>query len=189
VHLPSPFQLLTFPHVVINGTNLFVPSERTPAGLYVTVTTPSGRWNTAIRTVMADRSVPWNETLVILGFPLMLPTWLMPIAPRSSKGVRFEIRASFEYECLGRGELLGIVDTTLEELLSHAGEQFRELLPCSILLSPEGVSEIYPPVGNAQCPSVILRARRTKAPYLVARAVPAGGALQVHCRPKTHGYR
>jgi hypothetical protein len=130
---------------------------------------------------MADRSVPWNETLIILGFPSMLPTWLMPIVPRSSKAVHFEIRASFEYECLGRGELLGIVDTTLEELLSHAGEQFRELLPCSVLLSPEGVLEIYPPVGNVQCPSIILRARRVRGPYLVARAAPAGGTPQVHC--------
>ncbi|KAJ8583447.1 kinase-like protein [Rhizopogon salebrosus TDB-379] len=148
---------------VISGTNLSVPSERTSAGLYVTVTTPSGRWNTAIKTVMDDHSVPWNETIIILALPLMLPTWLMPIVPRFFKAVHFEIRASFEYECLGRGELLGIVDTTLEELLSHAGEQFQMCIPA---------------VGNAQCPSIILRARRIKAPYLVARAVPAGGALQ-----------
>jgi hypothetical protein len=131
VPFPSPFPLLTFPHVVISGTNLSVPSERTSAGLYVTVTTPSGRWNTAIKTVMDDHSVPWNETIIILALPLMLPTWLMPIVPRFFKAVHFEIRASFEYECLGRGELLGIVDTTLEELLSHAGEQFRERLPLS----------------------------------------------------------
>jgi hypothetical protein len=174
VHFPSPFQSLTFLYVVISGTNLFVPSERTPAGLYVTVTTPNGRWNTAIKTVMADRRVPWNETLIIPGFPLMLPTWLMPVVPRSSKAVRVEIRASFEHECLGRGELLGIVDTTLEELLSHAREPFRELLPFSLLLSPDGGSEICLPVGNAERPSVILRARHINA-------APVGNTLQVHC--------
>ncbi|KAJ8596844.1 hypothetical protein M405DRAFT_856112 [Rhizopogon salebrosus TDB-379] len=105
--------------------NLFVPSECTPAGIYVTVTTPNDRRNTAIKIVMADRSVLWNETLIILGLR-----------------VRFEIRTSFEYECLAREICL-------------------------------------PAVGNAQCPSVILRARRIKAPYLVACAAPAGGTPQL----------
>ena len=86
--------------------------------------------------MMADKSVPWNETLVMWARPLMFPRWLMSIFPRKSKTVQFEIRASFEHGCLGRGELLGTVQTTLEELLLHHGKQFSEFLPRLTLLSP-----------------------------------------------------
>ncbi|OJA20722.1 hypothetical protein AZE42_08500 [Rhizopogon vesiculosus] len=54
---------------VINGTNLPVPSERTPAGFYVIVSTPHGQWNTAVKLAMIDHSVPWNETLIIRAHP------------------------------------------------------------------------------------------------------------------------
>jgi hypothetical protein len=73
---------------------------------------------------MADHSVPWNENLIIQGRPLIFPRWLMPIVPKKSKVVHFEIRAPFEHGCLGRGVLLGTVQRTLEQLLLHAGEQF-----------------------------------------------------------------
>ncbi|OJA14596.1 hypothetical protein AZE42_09856 [Rhizopogon vesiculosus] len=135
---------------VINGTILPVPSERTPAGFYVIVSTPRGQWHTAVKSAMVDHSVPWNETLVMRAHPLMFLRWLMPIFPKKWKAVQLEIRASFEHGCLGRGELLGTIHTTLEELLLHAGKQF----------------EIGLPVISAQCPSLLLRVKRAKAPQL-----------------------
>ncbi|KAG2747337.1 hypothetical protein P692DRAFT_20819884 [Suillus brevipes Sb2] len=108
---------------VIAGQNLTVPSNRTPAGHYVLVSTSYGQWNTAIKAAMADCSVSWNETLTIRGSPLMFPMWLMPIFSSSSKAIRLEIRASFECgQMLGRGELVGTVETTLEQLLANGGQ-------------------------------------------------------------------
>lgn len=110
-------------HAVIGGQNLIVPSNRTPAGHYVIVSTSYGHWNTAIKAATADCSVFWNETLTICGSPLMFPMWLMPIFSSSSKEVRLEIRASFECGgMLGRGELVGTVETTLDKLLAHDGQ-------------------------------------------------------------------
>jgi hypothetical protein len=112
-------------YVGINGSNIVVPSHRVPTGIYVLVSTSYGQWNTAVKTVMADRSVPWNETLFIYGLPLMFPQRFMPIFPNALKAVHLEIRATFENEMLGQGELVGRVETTLEELLMH-DEQFGE---------------------------------------------------------------
>ncbi|OAX32309.1 hypothetical protein K503DRAFT_727146, partial [Rhizopogon vinicolor AM-OR11-026] len=129
---------------VINGSNLVVPSHRMPAGLYVSVSTAYGQWNTAIKTVMVDSSLPWNQSLVIQGRPLMFPQWLMPIIHNTSKAVHLEIRASFETVMLGRGELVGRVETTLEELLIH-GKQFEVPLsavknrPPSLLLRAQHI--------------------------------------------------
>ncbi|OAX32313.1 hypothetical protein K503DRAFT_621951 [Rhizopogon vinicolor AM-OR11-026] len=109
---------------------------------------------------MVDHSVPWNETLIIWDHLLMFPRWLMPIFPKKSKAVQLEIRASFEHGYLGRGDLLGTVRTTLEELLLHAGNQF----------------EIGLPFISAQCPSLLLRVNRAKAPRLPART--AGNTQQ-----------
>lgn len=106
-------------YAVINGSNLIIPSHRIPTGLYVLVSTAYGQWKTAIKTVMADYSVPWNESLVIQGRLLKFPHWLMPIFPSTSNKVHLEIRASFETAMLGRGELVGRIETTLEELLAH----------------------------------------------------------------------
>lgn len=108
---------------VIGGQNLIVPSNRTPAGHYVIVSTSYGYWNTTIKAATADCSVFWNETLTISGSPLMFPMWLMPIFSSSSKEVHLEIRASFECGgMLGRGELVGTVETTLDQLLAHDGQ-------------------------------------------------------------------
>ncbi|OJA21474.1 hypothetical protein AZE42_13335, partial [Rhizopogon vesiculosus] len=143
---------------VINVTNLPVPSERTPAGFYVIVSTSYGQWNTTVKAAMVDHSVPWNESLVIEGLPLAFPRWIMPIFPSTSKAVQLEIRASFEHGCLGRGDLLGTVQTNLEELLLHAGKPF-------------GL-----PVISAQCPSLLLRVKRANALQLPART--AGNTQQ-----------
>jgi hypothetical protein len=110
-------------YAVLNGSNLVVPSHRMPTGVYVLVSTPYGQWNTSIKAVMADCSASWNETLAIHGSSLMFPRWLSAIFPSTSTAVRLEIRAAFENVMLGRGELVGRVETTLEELLMH-DEQF-----------------------------------------------------------------
>ncbi|KAG2129172.1 uncharacterized protein EDB93DRAFT_140810 [Suillus bovinus] len=133
---------------VIAGQNLIVPSNRTPAGHYVLVSTSYGQWNTAIKPAMADCGVSWNEILTICGSPLMFPMWLMPIFSSSSKEVRLEIRASFECgQMLGRGELVGTVETTLDQLLAHDGQ-----------------SVSLPAVDN-QHVSLKLKARRKKIPH------------------------
>ena len=117
----SPFYM----YVVVSGSNLVVPSHRIPAGFYVMVSTAYGQYNTATKIVMADYGVHWNDSLTIQGRPLMFPQWLMPIFPSNSKAVHLEIRASFETAMLGRGEIVGKVETTLQELLVH-GKEFSE---------------------------------------------------------------
>ncbi|KAG0707995.1 hypothetical protein DFH29DRAFT_561839 [Suillus ampliporus] len=142
---------------VITGKNLAVPSGRTPAGLYVLVTTPYGQWNTAIKATMADCSVSWNETLAIRGRPLMFPRCFIPFFSSTSKTVHIEIRALFECEpMLGRGELVGRVETRLQELLAHDG-QF----------------EVSLPAVNAQCPSLVLKAQRVKIAQLSVGVQPS----------------
>ncbi|OJA14279.1 hypothetical protein AZE42_12317 [Rhizopogon vesiculosus] len=81
------------------------------------------------------------------------PLAFMTLSLLLMKAVQLEIRASFEHGCLGRDDLLDTVQTTLEELLLHAGKQF-------------GL-----PVISAQCPSLSLRVKRAKAPQLLALLV------------------
>lgn len=114
-------------YIVLRGSNVDVPSHRVPTGLYVLVSTAYGQSKTALNVVMADYNVHWDESLTIQGRPLMFPQWLMPIFPRTSKVVRFEIRASFETSMLGQGEIVGRAETTLQELLVHEN-QFGESL-------------------------------------------------------------
>jgi hypothetical protein len=121
-------------YAVISGSNL-VPSHRIPTGFYVSVSTAYGQWNTTVKTAMADCSVTWDEPLIIQARPLMFPRWLMPIFSKTSKAVYLEIRASFETVMLGRGELVGRVETTLKELLMHDGP-FRESSPFSVSPCP-----------------------------------------------------
>lgn len=113
-----------------------------PTGFYVSISTAYGQWNTGMKTVMADYSVHWNESLVIQGRPLMFPQWLMHIFPGTSKVVHVEIRASFETAMLGRGELVGRVETTLEELLVH-GKQFGKSSPSPVLSSLTAAQKYY----------------------------------------------
>ena len=62
---------------------------------------------TAIKPVMADHSVLWEEPLVIRARPLVFPHYLIPVFSSTSKAVHLEIRASFETTMLGRSELVG----------------------------------------------------------------------------------
>jgi hypothetical protein len=47
---------------VISGKYLQVPSERVPAGIYVSVNVDSRRrWKSAIKVLSADESVAWGD--------------------------------------------------------------------------------------------------------------------------------
>lgn len=122
---------------VISGSNLVVPSHPMPTGFYVLVSNGYGRWNTAVKTLMpvVDHSVQvhWNQSLVIQDRPSTFPQWLMSIFSSSSKAVRLEIRASFETVPLGQSELMGEVQTTLQELLAH-DTQFGESSPSLVVV-------------------------------------------------------
>ncbi|KAG0697663.1 hypothetical protein DFH29DRAFT_1003513 [Suillus ampliporus] len=156
---------------VINGMNLAIPSNRTPAGLYVLVSTPYGQCSTAIKAAMADCSVSWDETLIIRGRPLIFPQWLMPIFSRKSKAVHLEIRASFECgPMLGRGELVGTFKTTLEQLLAHDGQSELSLPVVNnqrLSKTSTALRMIELQAVNNQRPSLKLKARRIKTPKLV----------------------
>ncbi|KAG1746161.1 CHAT domain-containing protein [Suillus lakei] len=140
---------------VLNGTNLITPSHRVPAGLYVLVSTSSGQWNTTIAAPMADCSVAWNETLIM--------HWCPPKSSSTSTVVHFEIYASFEFgQTLGRGQLVGTVKTTLEELLKH-DKQFQ-------------VS--FPAIYN-QHPSLLLRMKRMETPHLTGSTADSAQESEV----------
>ncbi|KAG1731675.1 hypothetical protein EDB19DRAFT_2041699 [Suillus lakei] len=138
---------------VIAGKNIAVPSNRTPVGYYVGVSTSYGQWNTAIKAAMANCSIYWNETFTIHARPLTFPLWFMPIFSGKSKAIRLEIRASFECgQMLGRGELVGTVETTLDQLLAHNGQS----ISCSAV--------------DNQCISLTLKVQRIKSTQLVDHA-------------------
>ena len=128
---------------VIKGANLVVPSHRIPTGIYVFISTVYGQWRTPIQIVTANHSVHWNESLIIQGRPLTFLQWLIPVLPDTSTTLQVEIRASFETEMVGRGDLIGKFDTTLEKLLVH-DEQFGESLPTpSICISSSTAGQKY----------------------------------------------
>ncbi|KAG1741961.1 hypothetical protein EDB19DRAFT_687329 [Suillus lakei] len=126
---------------------------------------------------MTDYSVSWNETITIHGRPLMFPRWLLPIFSRKSKSVHLEIRASFESgPMLGRDELVGTFETTLEQLLANDG-QSELSLPVINNQRPSPMSKQAPRMNNPG-PSLILKAHHKKTPRLISHA--AGSIEQVH---------
>ena len=165
-------------YAVISGSNLVVPSHRVPTGLYVTVSTAHGQSDTPIKNLMDNDTARWDESLIIEGHSLMFPRWLMPIFPTTSKAVHLEIRASFETAMLGRGELLGRVETTLQEFLVH-GKEFGESLLFLVLFILDSSSEVLFPVTKTQSLSLLLRAQRIKSQRLVDH-----GFTKVHFRPR-----
>lgn len=100
---------------VITGMNLAVPSDRTPIGYYIRVSTSNGRWNTTIKTAEADHSVSWNETLNIHGPPPTFLQWLMPKCFRTSETIRFETRSL--YESATEPVTVCEFETTFEQML------------------------------------------------------------------------
>ncbi|KAG1795598.1 CHAT domain-containing protein [Suillus variegatus] len=97
---------------VISGKDLQVPSERIPAGIYVSINVDSRRrWKSAISVLSSDESVAWGDTVT-------LPS-------NASPALSIEIRASYELgRILGRGEVIGKLQILWDELLDHEDHPF-----------------------------------------------------------------
>ncbi|KAG2122495.1 CHAT domain-containing protein [Suillus clintonianus] len=95
---------------IIGAKNLQVPSERIPAGIYVSINVDSRRrWKSAISILSSDKSVA---------------------SSRESPALSMEIRASFELDrTLGNGEIIGRLQTSWDELLDHGDEPFELSFP------------------------------------------------------------
>ncbi|KAG1824272.1 hypothetical protein EV424DRAFT_719826 [Suillus variegatus] len=102
---------------VISGKNLQVPSERIPAGIYISVNVDSRRrWKSAISVLSSDESVVWGNSVT-------LPS-------HASPALSVEIRASYELgRMLGGGEVVGRLQMSWDELLDHGDEPFDLSFP------------------------------------------------------------
>ncbi|KAG1862746.1 hypothetical protein DFJ58DRAFT_869783 [Suillus subalutaceus] len=102
---------------VISGKNIKVPSDRIPAGIYISFNVhPKRRWKSTIGVLASDESVAWGETV----------TLSLSKSPKLS----VEIRASFELDCmLGNGEVVGKLKTSWDALLDHGNEPFDISFP------------------------------------------------------------
>ncbi|KAG1862742.1 CHAT domain-containing protein [Suillus subalutaceus] len=102
---------------VISGKNVKVPSERIPAGIYVSVNLESGRrWKSAIGVLSSDESITWRDTA--------------NLSLDASPTLSVEIRASFELDqMLGNGELVGELEMSWDALLDHGNEPFDISFP------------------------------------------------------------
>ncbi|KAG2038422.1 CHAT domain-containing protein [Suillus americanus] len=128
--MPSSLERQFIRLEVISGQNLQVPSERVPAGIYVSINVNSRRrWKSAIKVLSSDESVAWGDTATL--------------SLDASSKLSLDIRASFELaRILGNGEVIGELEMTWDELLDHGDEPFN--------LS-------FPPV-RGDCPSLTLKA-------------------------------
>lgn len=99
---------------VINGKSLQVPSNRIPAGIYVSIKVDSRRcWKSTIGVLSSDQSVTWGDTVTL--------------SSHASRTLSLEIRASHELErMLGSGEVVGKLKTSWDKLLDHGDEPFGE---------------------------------------------------------------
>ncbi|KAG1862770.1 CHAT domain-containing protein [Suillus subalutaceus] len=116
-HLRMRFVPYPRPTTVIRINNLPLPSERIPAGFYVSINVDSRRrWKSAIRVVSSDKSGVLDD-IVILSLLEVLELSL-------------EIRVSYELgRMLGNGEVVGKVKTSWDELLDHGNEPFDISFP------------------------------------------------------------
>lgn len=102
---------------VISGKNLKVPSERIPAGIYISLDVdPRRRWKSTIRVLSADESVAWNEVVTVT----------LGASPKLS----LVMWASFEINpILGNGEVIGKLEMSWDELLDRGNEPFALSFP------------------------------------------------------------
>ncbi|KAG2040834.1 CHAT domain-containing protein [Suillus americanus] len=102
---------------IINGKNLRVPSERIPAGIYVSIDVDSRRcWKSAIKVLSSDRSVVWGDTVTL--------------SSHASPALSVEIRASYEADrMLGSGEVIRELQISWDELLDRGDEPFDLSFP------------------------------------------------------------
>ncbi|KAG2138217.1 hypothetical protein BD769DRAFT_1773521 [Suillus cothurnatus] len=100
---------------VISGRNLEVPSDRIPAGIYISFNINSSRrWKSAIRVLSFDKSIAWGDTATLYK------------SLDASPALSVEIRASFELDrMLGNGEVVGKLQTSSwDALLNHKNKPF-----------------------------------------------------------------
>ncbi|KAG1790417.1 CHAT domain-containing protein [Suillus plorans] len=97
---------------VISGKNLRVPSERIPAGIYISINVDSRRrWKSAISVVSSDDSLAWGDAVTL--------------SSNDSPALSIEIRASYELgRMLGGGEVIGELQMSWDELLNHGDHPF-----------------------------------------------------------------
>ncbi|KAG1902072.1 uncharacterized protein F5891DRAFT_1172155 [Suillus fuscotomentosus] len=109
---------------LISGRNFKVPSQRIPAGIYISINLDSSRcWNSAIGVLLSDESTAWADTVT-----LSLDT---------SLALSVEIRASFELDrMLGNGEVVGKLETSWDALLDHRSEPFNISFPSVLSVHP-----------------------------------------------------
>jgi hypothetical protein len=102
---------------VISGKDLKVPSERVPAGIYISVNLDSSRcWKSAINVLSSDESIAWGDTVTL--------------SLDASPALSIEIRASFELDrMLGNGKVVGKLETSWDMLLDHKNEPFDISFP------------------------------------------------------------
>ncbi|KAG2364139.1 hypothetical protein BDR07DRAFT_1608411 [Suillus spraguei] len=101
---------------VIRGQNIRVPSNRIPAGIYVSINVNSERrWTTATDVLSSEKSVVWGSTVTL---------------SCATPALSIEIRASYEVDqMLGSGELIGKIQTSWDELLDDGDEAFDLSFP------------------------------------------------------------
>ncbi|KAG1897191.1 CHAT domain-containing protein [Suillus fuscotomentosus] len=109
---------------VISGKNLRVPSERIPAGIYVSINVDSRRrWKSAISVLSFDESVAWGDTVTL--------------SSDASPALSVEIRASYELgRMLGGGEVIGELQMSWDELLDHGDHPFDLSFPAVRSVQP-----------------------------------------------------
>jgi hypothetical protein len=114
---------------VVGGSNLQVPSERIPAGIYVSINVDSRRrCKSAIGVLSSDNSVAWGDAVTMQSPWSLLGAIRGVIFYRSSHALpafSVEIRASHEAgRMLGSGEVIGKLQISRDELLNHGDEPF-----------------------------------------------------------------
>ncbi|KAG2344404.1 hypothetical protein BDR05DRAFT_183681 [Suillus weaverae] len=115
--MPSSLQGQCIRLELIRVNDLALPSERIPAGFYVTINVNSKRrWKSPVRVVSSDKSGVLGDIVIL--------------SSREVPGLSVEIRVSYELDrMLGNGEVVGKFETSWDELLNRGDEPFDISLP------------------------------------------------------------
>ncbi|KAG2344406.1 hypothetical protein BDR05DRAFT_999166 [Suillus weaverae] len=102
---------------LIRINDLPLPSERIPAGFYVSINVDSKRhWKSPVRVVSSDESEVLGDIVIL--------------SPRQVPELSVEIRVSYELcRMLGNGEVVAKFETSLDELLDRGDEPFDISFP------------------------------------------------------------
>lgn len=151
--------ILTFIHAAFTGTNVPIPSDRTPIGYHIHVSTSSGRWNTTIKAAgtAEDYSISWNEFFNIHGTPLTFFQWLIPKVFRTSEPIHLEIRALYESGL----EPVSAFETTFEQLLGCDRQSSKSSFLALSYVVPDFGSKVTLPAINDQSTSLSLNINTT----------------------------